>query len=56
MIVRGGAFIWDRGRLARNAPQARNVCAYCYSRFALIAGETPAIRQTLIAGETPAIR
>jgi aminopeptidase N len=31
-------FFWDRGRPARNAPQARTV-----SRFALIAGGTPAV-------------
>jgi hypothetical protein len=37
---------WDRGRPARNAPQARRLCTLLtqsLSRFALIAGGTPAV-------------
>ena len=38
--------MWDRGRPARNAPQARQliIVALPFSRFALIAGGTPAIQ------------
>ena len=41
-FVIGSRVLQDRGRLARNAPQARNRFSKS-SRFALIAGETPAI-------------
>ena len=37
---------WDRGRPARNAPQARTLLEIgpdVFSRFALIAGGTPAV-------------
>jgi hypothetical protein len=38
---------WDRGRPARNAPQARSFKGFQFqirfSRFALIAGGTPAV-------------
>jgi hypothetical protein len=33
----------DRGRPARTAPQARSWLEKTFSRFALIAGETPAV-------------
>src|SRR4029450_1189879 len=38
---------WDRGRPARNAPKVRRFCTFQslnpFSRFALIAGGTPAV-------------
>jgi hypothetical protein len=38
--------VWDRGRPARNAPQARSLSKVIFqtiSRFALTAGGTPAV-------------
>ena len=42
---------WDRERPARNAPQARNLrLSAPFSRFALIAGETPAVPANHLIG------
>ncbi len=40
---------WDRGRPARSCPQARNY-EIKYSRFALIAGGTPAVPAIHLTG------
>ena len=44
LVVRiAQALDWDRGRLARNAPSGADSQPQTCSRFALIAGETPAV-------------
>jgi len=50
--------VWDRGRPARNAPQARSlskVISKPFSRFALTAGGTPAVPANHLTVKLPCL-